>query len=147
MKKNKTPKLELTAQERQRLRAHKSRLNEIHKLSLEDLSFILKVTSERAREIKALSEFQSVPSIGPQFAKDLMKLGYYELNELKNRDGAALFEDLERLIKVRIDPCVEDQFRLIVFVANHPGSDKQWWDFTEERKTYRAANGYANRPD
>ncbi|AQT83292.1 hypothetical protein B1222_00565 [Paenibacillus larvae subsp. pulvifaciens] len=38
--------------------------------------------------------------------------------------------------------CVEDQFRLVVYYANNPESNKKWWDFTEERKHYRETNGY-----
>jgi len=26
--------------------------------------------------------------------------------------------------------------------ANNPGSKKQWWDFTGERKAYRSKYGY-----
>nr|WP_198041798.1 helix-hairpin-helix domain-containing protein [Paenibacillus larvae] len=43
--------------------------------------------------------------------------------------------------------CVEDQFRLVVYYANNPESNKKWWDFTEERKHYRETNGYpSDRP-
>ncbi|SEG78494.1 helix-hairpin-helix domain-containing protein [Paenibacillus sp. UNC499MF] len=147
MRLNKTPKLELTVQERQGLRKNKILLSDIHKISVSDLCLIMEVSELRAKELKAASEFQSVPSIGPAFAKDLIKLGYYELQELKEKDGARLFEKLEELYRERIDPCVEDQFRFIVFYANNPGSDKQWWDFTEERKNYRSAFGYTARPD
>jgi hypothetical protein len=147
MRLSKTPKLELTVQERQELRKNKILLSDIHKISLKDLCLIMKVSELRAKELKASSEFQSVPSIGPAFAKDLIKLGYYELDELKEKDGARLFEKLEELYMVRIDPCVEDQFRFILFYSNNHDCDKQWWDFSEERKNYRSAHGYANRSD
>ncbi|CAN7671667.1 Pathogenicity locus [Paenibacillus sp. LjRoot153] len=146
MRVNKTPKLELDVQERKELRKNKILLSDIHNISVNDLCVTLKVSELRAKELKALSEFQSVPSIGPAFAKDLIKLGYYELNELKAKDGARLFDKLEELYMERIDPCVEDQFRFIVFFANHHGCDKKWWDFTEERKNYRRTYGYPNKP-
>ncbi len=42
---------------------------------------------------------------------------------------------------------MEDQCRLVVHYASHRDDSKKWWDFTEERKNYRAENGYpANRP-
>ncbi|OXM83914.1 helix-hairpin-helix domain-containing protein [Paenibacillus rigui] len=144
MKRNKTPKLELTIQERKELRKNKILLSDLHKISVSELSLILKVPELRARELRASSEFQSVPSIGPKFAEDLMKLGYYELNELKEKDGAILFDNLEELYAAAIDPCVEDQFRLIIYYANNRSCDKQWWDFTEERKHYRSAQGYTS---
>jgi AraC-like DNA-binding protein len=95
-------------------------------------------------EIKALAEFQSVPSIGPRFAHDLISLGYYSLNDLKKKDPTRLYSQLERNIGAWIDPCVEDQFRLVVHYSNHRNTNKNWWDFTEERKSFREKNGYAN---
>ncbi|UOK56513.1 helix-hairpin-helix domain-containing protein [Bacillus sp. OVS6] len=41
-----------------------------------------------------------------------------------------------------MDPCVEDVMRCVVYHANHPGSDKNWWEFTEDRKKYREIFGY-----
>jgi AraC-like DNA-binding protein len=42
---------------------------------------------------------------------------------------------------------VEDQFRLVVHYADHPGTIRNWWDFTNERKAFRQVNGYpADRP-
>jgi hypothetical protein len=40
------------------------------------------------------------------------------------------------------DPCVEDQFRLVVNFANIRDTSKVWWDFTEERKKFRLKYGY-----
>ncbi|WP_410511522.1 helix-hairpin-helix domain-containing protein [Paenibacillus sp. BR2-3] len=148
MKKNKSPKLELTTLERKELRSNKILISEIHKITLNEICSILKVSESRAKELKALSEFQSLPSIGPKFAKDLLMLGYYSWNELRDKDGARLFYDLEHLYGERIDPCVEDQFRFIIYYANNSCYGKQWWDFTEERKHYRSIYGYPKeRPE
>lgn len=93
-----------------------------------------------------MAEFQSVPSIGIKFAHDLISLGYYSLDELKNKDVAKLIEDLEVSTGTWMDPCVEDQYRLVVDYANNRDNCKKWWDYTEERKKYRIENGYpANR--
>ena len=74
-------------------------------------------------------------------------LGYYTLDELKNKDGAKLTDEYEKQKGYWIDPCVEDQFRLAVNFANTNDAKKKWWDFTEERKKYRIENGYPeNRP-
>ncbi|MFX3634980.1 MAG: helix-hairpin-helix domain-containing protein [Candidatus Pristimantibacillus sp.] len=139
-----SPKLALTEEERKRLRELKIKLSEIASYSKEQLSTTLQVNIERARELIASAVFQQVPSIGPKLALNLIELGYYSLEELKNEQGAELVERLERLHDVWMDPCVEDVMRLAVYHANHPGSDKQWWDFTEERKAYRSQNGYPN---
>ena len=101
----------------------------------------------REREKSALAEFQSVPSVGVKFAEDMIFLGYFSLDELKDQDGAQLVVEYEIKKGYWVDPCVEDQFRLIVHFAKHRDSTKTWWDFTAERKAYRLTYGYpTNRP-
>lgn len=113
----KTPKIKLTMEERADLRKHKIKLSDIALMDVRELRAALHSTEERAREIKALAQFQTVPSVGPKFAKDLVLLQYYSLDALKDQDGGLLY------------------------------SDKQWWDFTEERKQYRLTHGYSDRPN
>jgi AraC-like DNA-binding protein len=114
---------------------------------MEEIQLWLNTSRIRAMELIALSEFQSVPSIGIKFAHDLISLGYYSLNELKNKRPEKLVHQLEKQIGAWADPCMEDQFRLVIHYANHRDSKKNWWDFTKERKIYRLKHGYpADRP-
>jgi len=139
--------LSITPGERKKLRIARIRVNEIHQHSIIEITDLLKVSKVRAMELFALSEFQSLPSIGVRFAHDLISMGYYSLKQLKGKDGAKLTDQYEMQRGVWIDPCVEDQFRLVVHYARHPDSHKNWWDFTAERKAYRLANGYpSSRP-
>lgn len=142
MSQRKTPKLPLTAWEKEQLKAHKIKTSELRLIPFQDLGHVLGGSENRARELIASAEFQSIPSIGPKFAEDIIGLGYYSLAELREQSGASLFEQLEKQHGITIDPCVEDQFWLVVDYANHPDSGKQWWDFTEERKRYREQYGY-----
>jgi len=146
--KNKTNiKLPLTDIEKANLKKNKIKIANIVDFATDELEVILNSTSERAKEIYALAEFQTVSSIGIKFAEELVFLGYYSLNELKNKDGAKLTDEYERKKGFWTDPCVEDQFRLVVNFANTNDTKKTWWDFTEERKKFRIENGYpANRP-
>jgi len=147
MNNKETYRLCLAPRERRKLRAHKVKTADITNHSIESLQSMLAVPEIRAMEIYALAEFQRIPSIGIKFAHDLISLGYYSLHDLKDQDGATLINDLEQWTGTWIDPCVEDQCRLVVHYANHPGSNKKWWDFTAERKLFRQQNGYpANRP-
>ncbi|OBZ10321.1 helix-hairpin-helix domain-containing protein [Bacillus sp. FJAT-26390] len=144
-----TPKLPLTDDERKRLRQAKIKLIAIAGFTASELSTTLNVPKERADLLLALAKFQAVPSIGPSLAHNLVELGFYSLDEIKaaGESGAQLVERLEKLHGVWMDPCVEDVMRLAVHHAGNPGSDKQWWDFTAERKTYRKQHGYpADRP-
>ncbi|MEZ4944026.1 MAG: helix-hairpin-helix domain-containing protein [Cyclobacteriaceae bacterium] len=138
--------MKLTDTEKGKLRAKKLTITDILDLAIDEIEVTLEVSLERAREIRALVEFQIVPSVGVKFAEDLIFLGYYSLDELKAKNGAKLVEEYELKKGYWIDSCVEDQFRLVVHFANH-GGNRTWWDFTEERKKYRLENGYpANRP-
>src|SRR6266567_463644 len=120
---------EILGSEKKKLRACGIKLKEIHHHSIRELRSILDVSEIRAMELRALSEFQSIPSIGKRFAEDLMQLGFYSLKELRSQDPAKLLNKLELQIGAWIDPCVEDQFRLVVHYANHPDSVRNWWDF------------------
>ncbi|GAX88758.1 helix-hairpin-helix domain-containing protein [Effusibacillus lacus] len=145
--KTKTPKLPLTPEEWGNLKRNRITLAQIADLEPEELARILQVSINRGKTLHALAVFQQIPSIGPRFAEDVVGLGYYSLEELQGSDGAKLFDQLEQQCGGWIDPCVEDQFRLLVHFANNPESDKSWWDFTEARKEYRMQHGYPeNRP-
>lgn len=139
--------LDITPSERKKLRAANIKAKEIHLHSLEKLQSDLQVSKIRAMELSALSEFQSLPSIGIRFAHDLISMGYYSLKDLKGKDGAKLTDQFEVQVGAWADPCLEDQFRLVVYYAHHPGSHKQWWEFTPERKAFREKYGYpSSRP-
>lgn len=140
--------LPLTGFEKVNLKRSKVKLKEILNYAPDELEILLEVTYERAKEIYAFAEFQTVPSIGIKFAEDLVFLGYYSIDELKNKDGAKLTDEYELKKGFRTDPCVEDQFRLIVNFAHTKDVTKTWWDFTAERKKYRLENGYPeDRPE
>ncbi len=140
--KGKTPKLPLTPGERSILRKQKLKLSAIASVQPSELSLVLGCTEARAKRFIALAQFQTIPSVGPDLAKHVVDLGYYSLAELKGKDPAELFDQLERLYGFQIDPCVEDGIRLIVHHAGTSHSEKRWWDFTEERKLYRQKHGY-----
>ena len=107
---------------------------------------MMDISVERAMIIKGLAEFQNVPSIGYKLAEKLVyKLNIYSLEEIKNKNGAELFNELERRLNVWTDSCVEDQIRCVINYANHPESNLQWFDFTNERKHYREKMGYPEK--
>ncbi|MDG5786261.1 helix-hairpin-helix domain-containing protein [Evansella sp. AB-P1] len=102
----------------------------------------------KANVLKGLAEFQTVPSVGYKLAEKLVfKLYLFSLSQIKDKNAAQLFDQLEKELGVWTDSCVEDQIRCVVNYANDPKSNKQWFDFTEERKAYRGMNGFPqNRP-
>lgn len=132
----------LSESEKSNLRKSKVKIANLLNYAPDELEVLLDTTPERAKEIYALAEFQTVPSIGIKFAEDLVFLGYYFLSELKDKDGAKLTDEYEKKKGYWIDPCVEDQFRLVVNFAQTNDATKKWWNFTEERKKFRLENGY-----
>lgn len=140
-------KLELTKEEKARIRAARLRIADLARLGIAEMAGLLNVPNTTAKEIAALIAFQAVPSIGVKFAQDLISIGYHSLADLKHKDGPTLINELEAHCGYWIDPCVEDQCRLVVHYANNGDESKNWWDFTAERKAYRAEYGYpASRP-
>ncbi|TFB19498.1 Pathogenicity locus [Filobacillus milosensis] len=133
-----TIKVDLTDQERQNLRKSHIYLKDLHLIKADELAKSIKCTKERAHAITAMAQFQQIPSIGYRMAYNLVHyLNIYSLDEIKNEDPKELFDHFEKLIGEDIDPCVEDQIRCVIHHANQPYSDKQWFDFTERRKTER----------
>ncbi|WP_448698617.1 helix-hairpin-helix domain-containing protein [Mucilaginibacter sp. AW1-3] len=138
----KSIKLDLSIAEKARLKKAGVKINRLDDYAIDELGTLLDVSEHRAKALNAHLIFQRLASIGPRFAQDLIDMGYFNLEQLKHKDGAELLNEHERFIGYQTDPCVEDQFRLIVHHANNPGSSRQWWDFTPERKTFRAKFGY-----
>ena len=93
MKSKTNIKLPLTDAEKANLRKNKIKITDILDFATDELEVLLNATTERAKEIYALAEFQTVPSVGIKFAEDLVFLGYYSLNELKNKNGAKLTDE------------------------------------------------------
>jgi hypothetical protein len=144
---SKTIKLPLSDEERKLFRRCKIRLLQIPGVLGVELSQMTGIEVERAKTLVTLAGFQTIPDIGPVMAECLVLLGYSRLEDFQGRDPAGLLDDLETRLGYWVDPCVEDQLRLVVYHAEHPNSAKRWWDFTGERKAYREKVGYpATRP-
>ncbi len=139
----KSPKLPLTDEERTALRKAKIKLMEVAALSPKTLAEKIDIPHERARYLVGMATFQRIPSIGPNLAHNVVgDLSFYNYEQIKDEKGEKLIIDLEKLYGVWMDPCVEDCLRCVIHHANHPDSQKNWWDFTSERKAYRQTHGY-----
>lgn len=143
----KSIQIPLTPEEKASLRKRKIRVAEVARLTREELVLLLEVSPMRAKEIHSYATLQQLPSIGIRFVEDLHFMGIYALGELAGKDPVALLDQYERMKGAWYDPCLEDQFRLIVYFANGGPETKHWWDFTNERKVFRLKNGYpVDRP-
>ncbi len=140
--------LNLSVAERKTLRKNKVKKSEILDYTAIELEQLMNISATRAKEIHAYADFQRIPSIGIEFAKDLVFLGYHRVHELVGKHGAQLTDEFEKKQGCKTDPCVEDQFRSEVDFAENGDYSKKWWDFTTERKRYRKGIGYPkDRPN
>jgi hypothetical protein len=142
MKSKSNINLELSDNERINLRKNKIKKSDILQYASDELAALLNISEDRAKELYAFADFQQVPSIGIEFARDLVFMGYYSVEELNGKNGAELTDQYEKMKGYKTDPCVEDQFRLIADFAKNRDSSKKWWDFTHDRKAYRSQFGY-----
>lgn len=139
---------DLSADEKQILKQRKVTRKMLQDYAPDEIAAILQASAGRARELTALAQFQSIPSLGIGFAKELMAQGYYSLDELKGKQAAELFDAFEKHCGCWADPCVEDSYRLLVHYIEHKDDSKRWWNFTAERKAYRSEYGFpADRPE
>ncbi len=132
----------MTQEEKACLRKRKIRIAEVVRLTQAEIVLLLEVSPMRAKEIHSFATLQQLPSIGIRFVEDLHFMGIYCLEELRGKNPVALLDQYERMKGAWYDPCLEDQFRLIVYFANGGALTKQWWDFTDARKAFRIKNGY-----
>ncbi|QXV63974.1 Pathogenicity locus [Mucilaginibacter sp. 21P] len=140
--------LALTVAEKQHLREQKISLKILSGYAIDEIASILQASPERAKELHALHEFQSIPSLGVGFAKELILQGYFSIEQLRGKEAVELFDAYEKHCCCWADPCVEDSYRLLVHYIEHKDGSKRWWDFSKDRKAYRAAYGFpADRPE
>ena len=78
----KTIKLDLSAAEKQQLKQRGLKVSRLNEYAVDEIGILLNAGQQRAKEICALIAFQSIPSIGPKFAHDLISLGYYSIDDL-----------------------------------------------------------------
>jgi hypothetical protein len=143
----KTINYRLTVAEKQVLKTKKVSQKQLQDYAPDEIASLLGASTLRAKELNALAEFQSIPSLGINFAEELISQGYYMLEQLKGKSAVELFDAFEQHSGAWADPCVEDSYRLLVHYIENRDETKRWWDFTADRKAYREQYGFpADRP-
>ena len=88
------------------------------------------------------SDLQSLPSIGPSLARDLVDLGFRASSDLRGRDPEKMYADLCELRGERIDRCVLYSFRCAVNAVDSDDGDpelRKWWNW--KGRSLREADG------
>ena len=86
------------------------------------------------KEVKAGSDLQSVPGVGPSIEKDLISIGINSVKDLKGKNPESLYRRLSELNKKHIDRCVLYEFRCAVYFAETPNPKPEllkWWNWKD----------------
>ncbi len=84
----------------------------------------------------ARKELQSIPGIGNKLSRDLLDLGYRNVNELKGEDPEAMYQNLMTLRGEHIDRCVLYVFRCAVYYASNSKHEPEllkWWHWKDRK--------------
>src|SRR6202035_1645195 len=100
----KTIKLNLSESEKISLRKNGLNQSRLKEFAADELAVLLNSGANRAKEVAALIIFQTIPSIGPKFARDLISIGYRTIDELAGKDAPGLLDELERKQGFWTDP-------------------------------------------
>lgn len=82
----------------------------------------------------SLTEFQTIPGVGIQIAKDLWDLGFRSINDLKGKNPEELYQDLCQLQGCKVDRCMLYVFRCAIYFASHESHDPhllKWWNWKD----------------
>ena len=107
------------------------------------------IPRSRCDELVALAVFQTLGSVGRETARDLVRLGFRSIADLKKQDPRELYDRMCRLTRTRQDPCVEDAFRCAIAQARDPKLPahlRKWWSWTPVRGKPMSAKPTALRP-
>lgn len=132
----KTPKLSLDLDEQFAIREAGLSLSALTKIDAAELAALTNIPLPRCAKLIALSQFQTLSSVGPATAEDLWVLGYRTIDGLKGANPRQMYERLGRMAGQSLDPCVEDTLRCAVAQASFsdlPDSLYQWWMWSDQR--------------
>ena len=80
------------------------------------------------------ARLESIPGVGPSIASDLRRLGVRRVDDLRGRDPARLYDELESISGAHVDRCVLYVFRCAVHYAGEPEPDGEltkWWNWKD----------------
>lgn len=81
-------------------------------------------------------ELQSIPGVGKSIAEDLRSIGIKKVNDLRNRNPEALYDELCKRMGKPIDRCMLYVFRCAVYFASHKKHDPEklkWWYWKDSK--------------
>ncbi|MGE3954977.1 MAG: helix-hairpin-helix domain-containing protein [Parachlamydiales bacterium] len=80
------------------------------------------------------SPFLQIPGVGKSIAQDFHDLGFSRLEELRDVDPEALYEQLCKLRGSHVDRCMLYVFRCAIYYAREEQHDPEllkWWNWKD----------------
>lgn len=136
MRKLAGPSLALSDNERSLLRKLRIRIADLAQLPAAELAAATDWSPTRCRMLCALAQLQSLGSVGPSLARQMLLLGFDGIASLRGADPADMYRRMCALAGGYVDPCVEDVFRCAVAQAQFPDLPpkcRDWWHWTPRR--------------
>jgi hypothetical protein len=81
-------------------------------------------------------EFQSIPGVGKSIGKDLVDLGYRNVDDIRSEDPEEMYQNLIALRGRPIDRCVLYVFRCANYFVSHSVHDPEllkWWNWKDKK--------------
>lgn len=89
------------------------------------------------KEDSAFKDLQTLPNVGPRVAEDLLSLGIFTIEDLKNKDPQKLYSRLEKRAGTHVDRCMLYVLRSLVYMAQtgkRGMKEVAWWHFKDVTK-------------
>jgi len=86
----------------------------------------------------AIKQLQIIPGIGKSLSRDLVDLGYQDVNELKNENPDFMYQKLIDIRGRHIDRCVLYVFRCAVYFASNSTHEPRllkWWNWKDSNES------------
>lgn len=80
----------------------------------------------------SLKNLQTIPGIGKSIAQNLFDIGIRRVEDLKDKDPEKLYEQSNRFVGKRQDPCLLYTFRCAVYFARTKNPKPEllkWWNW------------------
>jgi Pathogenicity locus len=85
--------------------------------------------------MKTANNLQMIPGVGKSLSKDLMDLGYQNVEDLVGEDPENMYQNLCKLRGQHIDRCVLYVFRCAVYYASNSAREPEllkWWNWKDK---------------
>ena len=88
------------------------------------------------KRMESQKEFQTIPGVGRSLSKDLVDLGYKNIDDLRDANPEKMYQNLCDLRNQPIDRCVLYVFRCAVYFANNDIPEPEllkWWNWKDKQ--------------